>query len=92
MTIKECLRKGLQSGVSSLKRWQSVDVDFIDSDGKESEVQFDVMFIGTKDGKKELESLYADFCKENGYSENTVVSITVVASANSYEALQLLCM
>ena len=89
MNILECLnKKGLQIEVDSLKRCQSVDISFINSEGKEDETQFDVSHIGTVAGNKELEALFADFCKENGFKTNTVENVTVVASANSFEELE----
>ena len=107
MNLLECIsKKGLQIEVDSLKRCQSIDISFINSDGKEDETQFDVSqlplwgrlqqspskmalsHIGTVAGNKELEALFADFCKENGFKTNTVESITVVASADSFEELE----
>lgn len=89
MTLNECIKKrGLQIEVGSLKVWQSVDVCFINSNGQEDETQFDVKHIGTKPGNDELEELFNTFCNENGFSNSTVQSITVVKSANSYEELE----
>ena len=89
MNIGECIKeKGWQMEVDSLKRYQSVDVAFINSDGLEDETEFDITGAGTKDGEKELTSLYKDFCKENGFKTNTVLSVTVVASADTKEELE----
>ena len=89
MNIQECLKKnGLQMEVDELKRYQMVDIDFINSDGKEDETQFSVSFIGTKAGEEELTQLFSDFCKENGFKTNTVQSITVVASADKWSELE----
>ena len=89
MKLQECIKqKGLQIEVMSLKRCQSVDIAFLNSDGMEDETQFDVMFIGTRAGNKELEQLYDAFCKENKFPTNTVQSVTVVKSANSFAGLE----
>jgi len=88
MRLKECIRKnGLQIEVDTLKRWQSVDIDFINADGREDETQFDVKAVCTRSGIDELEKLYRDFCRENRFPENTVQSVTVVKNANSLEKL-----
>ena len=88
MNIRECLKKnGWQIEVDYLGRYQSVDVDFINSDGNEDETQFDICGALTKAGEKELVDLYSDFCKENGFKTNTVISVTVVASADAMEEL-----
>lgn len=89
MNIKECIKKnGLQTEVNELKRYQTVDVSFINSDGNEDETEFDVSFMGTKAGEDELSQLFADFCKENKFKTNTVLSVTVVKSADSFEELE----
>lgn len=88
MTIKECVKgKGLRSEVSEFKRFQSVDIDFINSDGIIDETQFDISGAGTKGGIIELAILFKDFCQENNFKQNTVVSVTVVSAADSLEEL-----
>lgn len=88
MNIKECLKKnGLQSEVDSFKRFQSVDIDFINADGAYDEVQFDISGAGTKTGEDVLTKLFSDFCKEDKCSEHTVTSVTVVASADTMDEL-----
>lgn len=90
MDIKQCIaKKGLQIEVDTFKRWQSVDIDFINSEGKEDEVQFDLMNVGNKKGISVLSNLFAVFCKENGFKTNTVQSVTVVKSADSFEGLEV---
>lgn len=90
MTIKECVRiNGLQSEVSgSLKRYQTVDVGFVNSDGKDDETQFDVRNVFRKEGIEELSQLFSCFCKENGFQSNTVSSITIVRCGDSLEELE----
>lgn len=88
MNIKECIKNnGLQTEVDALKRCQTVDVSFINYDGIEDETEFDVSFIGTNAGEEELSQLFADFCKENGFKTTTVLSVTVVKSADSFKEL-----
>lgn len=72
---------GLQREVDDFKTFQSVDIDFFDKNGEMQEVQFDVEHAETAAGQEKLCSLFADFCKENGYKTNTVISVTVVKSA-----------
>lgn len=88
MNIKECIKKnGLQIEVDTLKRCQTVDVSFINSDGIEDETEFDVSFVNTKAGEQELSQLFADFCKENHFKSNTVFAVTVVKSADTLDDL-----
>lgn len=92
MTIQECItRNGLQSEITVFKVWNSVDIDFINSDGMEDETQLDVMFIGTKAGNEELAKLYREFCRENKFPTNTVLSVTVVKSTYTYAELERIC-
>lgn len=90
MTIKECIKaKEIQCEVAGcMKRWQMVDVDFINSAGKHDETQFDVRDIGNRTGIDELSQLFTSFCVENGYEANTVCSVTIVKCADSYEELE----
>lgn len=89
MTIKECIKaKGIQTEVNSLKIWQSVNIQFFRPNGDEDETQLDVNRIGTETGNDELQELYNDFCKENGFNNNTVQNIIVVDSAFNYEDLK----
>lgn len=90
MTIKKYLKeKGWQTEITSpLKRWQTVDVDFVNSDGRDDETQFCIKGAGTSQGAEELIELFAQFCKENSFATNTVTSITIVAVANTYKELE----
>ena len=88
MTIKECLEQnGLQTEVDYIGHWSAVDVDFTVGD-IEDETSFDICDINTKTGEEELETLFEEFCKENGFSANSVTSITVVATADTKEELE----
>ncbi len=87
-TISMYLRGvGFQMEVKNIKRYQIVHVNFINADGKQDETSFDVGYLGTKTGNQELADLYKDFCKENRIPANTVIGITVVASAETKEEL-----
>lgn len=89
MNISRYIKKnGLQlENVDALKVYQTVDIDFINSDGKEDETQFDVKEITTPAGQKELAELFKDFCIENNFSPNTVTAVTVTRTANLMEEL-----
>lgn len=89
MTIKECIKKyGWQTEVSGpLKRFQSVDIDFVNSDGLEDETQFDISGAGTAEGIKKLTDLFSGFCKENGFKTNSVTSVTIVHVADTRHEL-----
>lgn len=77
MTIKQIARKkkGIQTENINpdQRRFTTYDIDFINPDGETDETQFDAENI------EELDQLFTDFCKENGFKRNTVVSITIVA-------------
>lgn len=88
MTIKQCIKeKGWIMEVAKIKRFQSVDVAFINNEGKEDETEFDISGACTDAGEKELTSLYNVFCKENGMKNNTVLAVMVTRSADTYEEL-----
>ena len=46
------------------------DIDFINDEGDIDETQFDVNNL------KELEECWRDFCKDNGFKQNSITSIT----------------
>lgn len=88
MTIKECIsQNGYQTEISRIKRFSSVDVSFINTEGKDDETQFDVMDVLTESGINELSELFDEFCKENKFKNNTVYAVTIVKSASSLEEL-----
>ena len=90
MTIKQYVKKnGFQTEISGpLKRWQTVDIGFMNSDGRNDETQFDVQLVLEDSGLEELNSLFTDFCKENGFRCNTVTAVTIVQCADTYEELE----
>jgi hypothetical protein len=67
MTVKQAA-KGVVSNIGT----RTYDIDFINSDGEVDETQFDAK------GTEELSEIYSEFCKENGFKSNTVISITDV--------------
>ena len=88
MTISECIKaNGWQCEVRSLKRWQNVDISFINSTGHEDETEFSITTACTTAGVNELTELFSCFCKENGFATNTVFAVTVVNSAESEDEL-----
>lgn len=90
MLIKDCIKKkGWQTEVTgSLKRCQTVDVDFVNTEGKEDETQFTITGAGTNKGIEELSKLFSEFCKENGLKNNTVISVTIIHVADTIEELE----
>ena len=88
MTIKECfIKNGYQFETNKIKRFSSVDVSFVNPEGRDDETQFDVMDVLTGNGIGELSELFDTFCKENGFNNDTVYALTIVKSASSLEAL-----
>lgn len=89
MDLREYIEQnGLLSNVSSFMEWQAVNIGFLNSRKSEDEVQFDIQRVDTNDGIKELSALFSDFCKENGFPNNTVQYVAVVKSASTYEELE----
>ncbi len=89
MTISEWFNEnGLRYNVEYVKVWQSVSIHFLNADGRDDETQFDVKNIDNKRGKRELENLYGDFCRENGFPLDTVQCITVMQSGYTYRELE----
>ena len=74
MTVKEA-QKGLRSMVWTQKD-AMYNIGFVNSEGKEDEAQFDIHGSRTlQETVAELSSLFGDFCKENGFRDDTVHSI-----------------
>ena len=75
MTVKQCIKEnGWIVEAAVLRRFQSVDIAFINEEGREDETQFDISGACTDAGAEELSSLYDMFCKENGIKNNTVIN------------------
>lgn len=91
MTIKQCIKtKWINYELSGdLLVYQTVDVNFINSDGLIDETQFDVRYVDSIEGQNELTELFQDFCKDNGYKTNTVTEISIVKVARTRAELEL---
>ena len=85
MTIKQYTKKCGWQIECDLKLCgaMTVDVAFIDKEGKEDETQFDIRAFD----RQELSDLFADFCKENKLPRNTVINIIIVQMADTMEEL-----
>ena len=89
MTILQIIKGNLlQTEVDEIKRYSSIDIDYVTKDGVECETQLDVdHHVLTKAGMKELDELFGSLAKELNTTKNSVISCTVVASAETYEKL-----
>ena len=88
MRVREFIKKkGWILETEGVKRWATVDVSFVNEQGRDDETQFDIKHPCTKAGAEELEALFNDFCTENGYKPNTVTGVTVVKVADTLESL-----
>lgn len=61
----------------------SVTIGFINEKGRDDETQLDILPYDERD----LSSLFSEFCKENGFPEDTVTYIPIVQMAEGMEAL-----
>lgn len=87
MTIEEYLEtNGIDVCFPIIRKWNCVDVGFINSDGKEDETEFDVENM-SYDGLEDLIDLFEEFCEENGFDNDKVLYVTIVATADTYEEL-----
>lgn len=64
-------------------RFMDVQISFLDANGNDDEVEFSIKSYD----KRDLCSLYKDFCKENQLPLNTVKYIAVVRVAETMEDL-----
>ena len=87
MTIKQFFKSGgnweIRCDTGIICRAMTVNVGFI-VDGNEDEVQFDIAAYN----KKELNKLFNDFCKENGYCPQAVTYLHVIQTAETMEQLK----
>ena len=89
MTVLEHITAvGVTLEVPSLKRYQVVNVAFVNNAGLDDVVQFDVKFLCTKAGNEELSELFNTFCKEEHCPNDTVSGITVVYSADFWRSIK----
>ena len=84
MTIKQYIKKyGWNLECKSKICWaMNVNIGF-SNEGQDDETQFSIEAYDVD----ELNNLFADFCKENGFKQNTVTYITIVEMADSIEDL-----
>lgn len=61
----------------------SVDIGFVNDDGREDETQMDINAYD----EQELSKLFTSFCKENKFPINTVTYVTIVQIANTMDEL-----
>lgn len=86
MTIKQYIKKhGLQWDCDpGLHRAMSIVITFINRDGEKDETEFSV---STQAPVNELSELFLEFCKENGFPNNTVQYVSVVRAAEKMNDL-----
>lgn len=86
MTVKQYICKhGWQIDcIPKTCRAMSVDIGFIDDENREDETEFGIKAYDVE----ELSSLFKDFCRENGFPQNTVNHIAVVQMADNMEDLE----
>lgn len=86
MTIKQYIQKhGLQWDCDPrLHRAMSVAITFTNNEGEKDEVEFSVII---QDSVNELNALFSEFCKENGFPQNTVDYVSVVHAAETMKEL-----
>ena len=81
MTIKEyIIKNGWQYECETKPcRYMNVDVNFLNNEKSEDETQFSIRAYDVE----ELDQLFNDFCKENGFNRNTVTCVTIVQMAET---------
>lgn len=85
MTIKEYIKKNGWQVECETKpcRYMNVDVSFLSNEKVEDETQFSIRAYDSD----ELNQLFANFCKENGFKQNTVTCVTIVQMAETMDEL-----
>lgn len=86
--LEHIKKKGVTLEVSPLKRYQVVNISFVNSLRMDDEVQFDVAFLCTKAGNEELSELFNTFCREEHCPNDTVSGVTVVYSTDSWRSIK----
>ena len=61
----------------------NVDISFLNNEKAEDETQFSIRAYDVE----ELDQLFNDFCKENGFNRNTVTCIAIVQMAETMDEL-----
>ena len=64
----------LNNDARKASRSMVVDVDFINNEGDMDETEFTICSYNFG----ELNKLFSDFCKENGFKTNTVINIRII--------------
>ena len=74
MKIREAIRKAEKAGEWSIVLHEptSIEIYFINDDGREDSTQFDLY---ADDKITEAEELYQTFCRENNFPEDTVTAV-----------------
>ena len=89
MTIKQCIKqKGFVIECETcVHRWEEVYVHFLNPTYHMMEdcVSFDINVA--KNGYKELDQLYTQFCKDEGIPRNTVTSLSITCMGDTQEDL-----
>ena len=87
MTVKQYIKKyGWQYECEpGLHRAASVIISFINDEDRDDETEFSIMMGDNK--VNELDALYTDFCKENGFRRDTVTYIAIIRAAETMEKL-----
>lgn len=90
MTIKEIINKGLAVSEVGLVNYAScITVGFINKENVEDEVQLTVEnHIQNINGVNELSDLFNSLTKELNCFQNSVTSITIVATAKTKDELE----
>lgn len=85
MNIKQFIKKhGWQmENTSKQGRAMSVDIGFVNDEGREDETQMDINAYD----EQELSKLFTAFCKENKFPINTVTYVTIVQIADTMDEL-----
>lgn len=85
MNVKQFIKEyGWQMECASrLGKAMSVNIGFTNNAGEDDEAQMDINAYD----EQELSTLFDDFCKENGFSTNTVNYVVVVKIADSMDDL-----
>ena len=83
MTIKRYIKEAgwnISCELPRIVRKVDVDVSFVNTDGSKDETQFTLSEYGTNAATEELNTLFADFCKDEHIKANTVTSVTIVGA------------
>lgn len=74
--------------VGTVKKWSSVDIEFLNDNKAKEDTSFDVENVLTNSGLSELDALFAELCKESGIKNPVITSVTVTCSAATKSRLE----